>query len=104
MAEIPKSHRNEWKSKRNFEELIDGLEMYMPFGWAIRDYGIDGQVEIMTPIKDSDSFRPEGKFFQLQLKSTEKIKIVGKNISFTVPVKKIIQWYSTNLPVMFVLK
>lgn len=101
--EIPKSHRNEWKSKRNFENLIENLGMYMPFEWAIRDYGIDGQVEIMKPIKDSDSFRPESKFFLLQLKSKENVKISKRHISFPIPVKKIVQWYSANLPVMFVL-
>ena len=31
----PKSHRNEWKSKRNLEDLIEDLGMYMPLGWAI---------------------------------------------------------------------
>lgn len=85
-VEIPKSHRNEWKSKRNFEDLIEDLGMYMPFGWAIRDYGIDGQVEITRPIKNSDSFRPESKYFLLQLKSIEKLKVLKKHISFSVPV------------------
>lgn len=102
-VEIPKSHRNEWKSKRNFEDLIEDLGMYMPFGWAIRDYGIDGQVEITRPIKNSDSFRPESKYFLLQLKSIEKLKVLKKHISFSVPVKKVVQWYSANLPVMFVI-
>lgn len=102
-VEITKSHRNEWKSKRNFEDLIEKLGMYMSFGWSIRDYGIDGQVELTRPIKDSDSFRPESKFFLLQLKSIEKLKVIKKHISFSVPVKKVIQWYSANLAVMFVL-
>ncbi len=75
----------------------------MAFPWADNDYGIDGQVELISPIKNSDSFRPDSKFFLIQLKSTESLKTVGKNISFAVPVKKIIQWFSANLPVMFVL-
>lgn len=102
-VKIPKSHRNEWKSKLNFEDLIESFELYMPFGWAIRDYGIDGLVDITSPIKDSESIRPELKSFLIQLKSTETIKISQNNISFPIPVKKIIQWYSANLPVMFVL-
>lgn len=102
-VEIPKSHRNEWKSKRNFETLIEDMQMYMPFGWAMRDYGIDGQVEIAKPIKDSDSFTPESKYFQLQLKSTEDLKIFNKHVSFVTPVRKIVQWYSANLPVMLVI-
>ncbi|HEY4786030.1 MAG TPA: dynamin family protein [Bacteroidales bacterium] len=102
-VEIPKSHRNEWKSKRDFEDLIQNLGLYMPFGWAICDYGIDGQVEITRPIKDSDSFSPESKFFLIQLKAQEKIRIFKKFVSFSIPVKKVIQWYSANLPVMFIL-
>lgn len=102
-VEIPKSHRNEWKSKRNFQALIEEMGMYMPFEWAVRDYGIDGQVEITKPIKDSDSFRPESKYFLIQLKSTEYSKSTAEAISFPIPVKKIIQWFSANLPVMFVL-
>lgn len=102
-VEIHKSHQNERKSKRNFETLLDNLNMRMAFPWADNDYGIDGQVELISPIKNSDSFRPDSKFFLIQLKSTESLKTVGKNIAFTVPVKKIIQWFSANLPVMFVI-
>lgn len=50
-VEIPKSHRNEWKSKRDFEELLESLNMRMGFPWATNDYGIDGQIEIMTAKK-----------------------------------------------------
>ncbi|ABG60200.1 DUF4365 domain-containing protein [Cytophaga hutchinsonii] len=100
-VEIPKSHYKEWQSKRNFEELIE--PWYMPFNWAVRDYGIDGQVEITRPINDSDSFRPDSKFFFVQLKSTDDVKIIKDSVSFSIPVKKIIQWYSSNLPVMLAL-
>lgn len=100
---IPKSHRNEWKSKRNFEEAIESLGLYMPFGWAIRDYGIDGQVEITRPLSGDDTYTPESKFFLVQLKSAERTKVTKKNIHYSLPVKKIIQWYSANLPVMFAL-
>lgn len=102
-VEIHKAHQNEKKSKRNFEALLDNLNMRMAFPWADNDYGIDGQVELISPIKNSESFRPDSKFFLIQLKSTEKLKIVRKHISFSIPVKKIVQWYSANLPVMFVI-
>ncbi len=102
-VEIHKSHQNERKSKRNFEELLDKLNIRMAFPWADNDYGIDGQVELISPIKNSANFRPDSKFFLIQLKSTEKLKTVGKNISFSIPVKKVVQWYSANLPVMFVI-
>lgn len=100
---IHKSHQNERKSKRNFEALLDALNMRLAFPWADNDYGIDCQVELISPIYNSDNFRPESKFFLIQLKSTEKPKSTAKGISFSIPVKKVIQWYSANLPVMFVL-
>jgi len=100
---IHKSHQNERKSKRNFESLLDNLNMRMAFPWADNDYGIDGQVELISPIRNSENFRPDSKFYLIQLKSTESLMTTGKNISFSIPVKKIIQWYSANLPVMFVL-
>ena len=102
-AVIHKSHQNERKSKRNFESLLDSLNMRLAFPWADNDYGIDGQVELTSPIKNSENFRPDSKFFLIQLKSTESLKATSKNISFSIPVKKVIQWYSANLPVLFVL-
>jgi len=98
-VQIHIAHQKERRSKREFEELLANL-MRLAFPWADNDYGIDGQVELISPIKDSESFRPDSKFFLIQLKSTESLKIVGKNISFSVPVKKIIQWFSANLPVI----
>jgi GTPase SAR1 family protein len=102
-VEIHKAHQNERKSKRNFETLLDKLNMRMAFPWADNDYGIDGQVELTSPIKDSESFKPDSKFFLIQLKSTESLRVIKTQVSFPVPVKKVIQWYSANLPVMLVI-
>lgn len=100
-VEIPTSHYNEWESQREFEALIK--PWYMPFGWSSKDYGLDGQVEITRPIKDSDSFEPDSKFFFIQMKGTTKLIVSKNQISYTVQVRKIVQWYRANLPVMFVL-
>ncbi len=102
-VEIHKSHRKEWKSKRHFEELIDEMGIYMPSEWVTRDYGIDAIVELNSPIVNSESLSPDGKFFTIQLKSTDNIKKRLQHIAFSVPVKKIIQWHSFNLAVAFVL-
>lgn len=103
---IPKSHRNEWKSQRDFEAQLEKINMYMPFGWSVRDYGVDGMVELTTLIKESENLRPESKYFLLQLKAKNKLRVTRDKdyVSFSgVPVKKIIQWYSGNIAVMFVV-
>lgn len=100
MVEIPSSHQKEWKSKRFLEEVFDG---YCLSEWIVRDYGIDSFIQFTSPIRNSESLRPEGKYFLLQLKSTDDLKISKQTISFSVPVKKIFQWYNSNLPVLFTI-
>jgi GTPase SAR1 family protein len=98
--EIPISHQNEWKSKRYLEEIF---EDYCLSEWIVRDYGIDSFVQFTSPIRDSNSLKPDGKYFLLQLKSTENLKANKNSISFTLPVKKIFQWYNSNLPVLLTI-
>lgn len=94
------AHRKEDKSKREFEELIDP---YFVQGWNSKDYGIDSVVEITTPLDAFGNVGLESKCFLVQLKATEKLTKSNNLISFVVPVKKILYWYSYNLPVLFVL-
>lgn len=101
LTKIPASHRNEWKSKRKFEEIID--PWYLPFEWTVRDYGIDGQVEITRPIGKTSDVEPQGLYFLVQLKCIEKLSKPKKRIGYSIPVKKIIQWYGSNLPVLLAL-
>ena len=76
---------------------------YLPFGWTIRDYGIDGQIEITRPVSDSPDIEPVGQYFLVQLKCAEVLVKTINHISYAIPVKKIIQWYGCNLPVMLSL-
>lgn len=98
--EIPSSHQKEWKSKRFLEEIF---EDYCLSEWIIRDYGIDSFVQFTSPIRNSESLKPDGKYFLLQLKSSDVFKKNKQSISFSVPVKKIFQWYNSNLPVLLTL-
>ncbi len=98
---IPVSHQNEWKSKRKFEEAME--PWYLPFSWTIRDYGIDGQVEITKPIQESLDVEPQGQYFLVQLKCIENAKSTSRVLSYSIPVKKIYQWHQSNLPVLLSL-
>ena len=99
-VEIPASHQKEWKSKRYLDEIFDG---YGLSEWIIRDYGIDSLVQFTSAVRNSNSLKPDGKYFLLQLKSTDEIRITKKDISFSIPVKKIFQWFNSNLPVLFAI-
>lgn len=95
-----RSHLNEDKSKRNFEEII---EPWYINAWSTNDYGIDAFVEIVKPDSLNNTFRNESKFFGIQLKSTESIKLSEQFIHYKVPTEKIIQWLNANLHILFVL-
>jgi GTPase Era involved in 16S rRNA processing len=95
------SHRNEDKSKRNFEELIEPWFV----NWSTRDYGTDGLVDTTYSILHSQDVRVAGKSFLVQLKSKDKKAKPNQDasISYSVEVKKFLQWISSNIPVLFVL-
>lgn len=94
------AHRKEDISKRAFEELIDP---YFVQDWISRDYGVDTVVEVTSALNSSNSAEITGKCFMVQLKSTERLMLKNEQISFSVPVVKIVTWYKYNLPVLFVL-
>jgi GTPase SAR1 family protein len=99
VTKIPVSHRHEWISKRRFEDVIE--PWYLPFEWSIRDFGIDGQVEITKSITDTTYVQPQGLYFFVQLKCAEEATRNSKCLTYQIPVKKILQWYGSNLPVLF---
>lgn len=98
VTQIPESHQNEWTSQRKFEEAIS--PWYLPFKWSTKDYGIDGKVEITRFIGESNDTEPLGQYFLVQLKCIEKSPITVKHLGYQIPVKKIIQWHGSNLPVL----
>jgi GTPase Era involved in 16S rRNA processing len=94
------SHLKEEKSKRDFEELVNPWIT----AWNPRDYGVDAFIEITGSYNlKSDSFRNEGKFFTVQLKSTQSVKIINNFLHFSVPTKKIVQWHNSNIPLLLVI-
>src|ERR1700739_4571502 len=94
------AHIKEDKSKREFEEII---EPFFVTGWNQRDYGIDTAVEITSHVDFQGNVELESKCFLVQLKSTDVLVCNSKEISFSVPTKKILYWYNYNLPVSFVI-
>lgn len=93
-------HVMEDLSKIRFEEL---MLPWSNLGWNQRDYGIDTTIEIYSDEQGTGDLIAESKFFMVQLKSTKKKKLKNNNISIAIPVKKILYWYVSNVPVLFVV-
>lgn len=93
------SHVNEDFSKRKLAERIEPWVL----SWIEKDYGFDAMVQIVSAIDGSKDLKIERNSFYLQLKATEKIKLSGDEITYSLPVKKVQQWIGHNVPVLFVL-
>src|ERR1043165_7417530 len=100
-VKIPKSHQNEWKSQREFEELVNPWTIVG--GWNSKDYGIDGVFSINDELEETNDATPTGLNFLVQLKSSETISITNGLIKFPLEVKKINQWHQNNLPVLLAI-
>lgn len=96
---ITESYYKEKESLREFSKCITP--------WACTrfegtDFGVDFIVEIIVPT-DFEQYKPESKYFLVQIKSSTRHTQTKEHINFTIEVKKIFQWLRANLPVIFVL-
>lgn len=91
-----KSHVNEDKSKRRFEEVI---EPFYVSNWTQRDYGIDALVDIANYSRHTNKIEVDSKRFLVQLKSIANGELKNEHLSYPVSTAKIDHWYKSNLPV-----
>lgn len=100
---IGSSNVKERQSRSNFE-LLMGAWVCIPTN-GTTDHGYDYTVEIVSE-DGIKSFKPDGKFFLVQLKSQSKL---ASNEDFVTPhpieTRKIRQWYqsSSQMPFLFVV-
>jgi GTP-binding protein EngB required for normal cell division len=93
------SHQNEDASKRKLEEILEPWFI----DWFRKDYGIDGIVQTGSRIPRTKDVQVERNSFLIQLKATDQIKLSGNHINYSLPVRKVLQWVGSNIPVLFVL-
>lgn len=69
------------------------------------DYGIDGEIEVVTAKPDGTGFETTGGIIKVQSKSGESYVKQDTEETFSTPVTKndLETWYSTNYPVMFIV-
>lgn len=96
---ITENYYKEKESLREFAKCITPW-VYTPFDGA--DFGVDLIVEIVVA-SDFEQYKPESKYFLVQIKSSAKLNQTDEFINFSVEVKKIFQWLRANLPVAFVV-
>jgi GTPase Era involved in 16S rRNA processing len=91
-----------YKEKESLREFSKGITPWACTRFEGTDFGVDFIVEIIVPT-DFEQYRPESKYFLVQIKSSTRLTQTKDHINFTVEVKKIFQWLRANLPVIFVL-
>ncbi|MCK6639654.1 MAG: dynamin family protein [Bacteroidia bacterium] len=100
---IGSSNVKERQSRNNFE-LIMGAWVCIPTN-GTTDHGYDYTVEIVSE-DGIQNFKPDGKFFLVQLKSQSKLSVDETFVTpHPIETRKIRQWYqsSSQMPFLFVV-
>lgn len=89
------------RNSRNHFELV--MSPWVCTGTAGADHGHDYHVEVVSSI-DIDDYKPDGRFFLVQLKSqTKLIYKDGYVIPHPIETRKIRQWYNSSAQIPFLL-
>jgi hypothetical protein len=69
------------------------------------DFGIDGEIEVVTPKENGKGFETNGSIVKVQAKSGDSFVVEDSEDSFSTPVKRVDleTWNSSTFPVLFIV-
>jgi hypothetical protein len=69
------------------------------------DFGIDGEIEVVTPKENGQGFETKGSVVKVQSKSGDSFVVEDSEDSFSTPVKRadLETWNSSTYPVLFIV-
>jgi hypothetical protein len=101
---VPQSKVEEWKALDRINQVVHAMKCI--FRETSRDdFGIDGEIEVVTPAPDAKGLIATGKFIKVQAKSGMSYVKKETSTSFATPVTKsdLELWYRSNLPVLLMV-
>jgi len=101
---VPLSKFQEWKALDRISPIVH--EMKCVFREITKDdFGIDGEVEIVTPKPGGQGFQITGGIIKVQAKSGKSYVKQDSDSSFSTTVTKsdLELWYNANVPTIFIV-
>jgi len=98
------SKRTEWKGLDRISEIVHGMSCI----WREMtkdDFGLDGEIEVVTPKADGKGLETSGQILKVQAKAGDRYVISDNEASFASPVEKndLEYWHKCNFPVLFIV-
>ena len=101
---VPRSKFTEWKGLDRIQQVVHDMKCI----WREMekdDFGIDGEIEVVTQKDDGSGYQPTGRFVKVQAKSGDKYVVSDSESAFATPVRKddLEQWHNGTFPVVFIV-
>ena len=101
---VPATKSMEWKGLDRISEIVHGMNCI----WREMtkdDFGLDGEIEVVTQKPDGSGFETTGGIVKVQAKAGKKYVVQDTETTFASPVeeKDLNYWHKCNFPVLFVV-
>ena len=98
------SKQTEWKGLDRIAEIVHSMNCI----WREMtkdDFGLDGEIEVVTPKPDGTGLETNGQILKVQAKAGRKYVVSDTQHSFVSPVEKsaLDYWHKCNFPVLFIV-
>lgn len=102
---VQDSKRMEWKGLDRISIIVHEELGHIWRETSKDDFGIDGEIEIVTPKPDGKGSETNGQFLKVQAKAGKKYVVQDSDDSFASPVeeKDLQYWHKCNVPVLYVV-
>lgn len=102
---VQDSKKTEWKGLDRISIIVHEELGHIWREISKDDFGIDGEIEIVTPKPDGKGSETNGQFLKVQAKSGKKYVVQDSNDSFASPVEKkdLDYWHKCNVPVLYIV-
>ena len=102
---VQDSKRMEWKGLDRISLIVHEELGHIWRETSKDDFGIDGEIELVTPKPDGKGSETNGQFLKVQSKSGRKYVVQDSVGSFASPVdeKDLKYWHKCNVPVLYVV-
>lgn len=101
---VPTSKFTEWKGLDRITEIVHRMNCFFR-ETSKDDFGLDGEIEVVTPKSDGKGFETTGGIVKVQAKAGQRYVVADDGTTFSTPVEKadLEYWHRCTFPVLFIV-
>src|SRR5262245_34297106 len=101
---VPSTKFTEWKGLDRITEVVHRMNCIFR-ETSKDDFGLDGEIEVVTPKSDGKGFETAGGIVKVQAKAGASYVVGDEGATFSTPVEKadLEYWHRCTFPVLFIV-